>query len=250
MKDVVLITGAGNGIGFFMSKTLLEEGYRVGVLDISQGELSSLSSAYSDRLLVLNCDVSDAARVQSSVETVIERWRQIDVLINNACIAVFKPFEEKSPEATRREFDVNYFGYLHTIAAVLPHMKARGKGIIHNVSSGVGITGFPGIYGYASTKGAVESLTRTLALELEPYGISAHLMHPPLTRTHSAAPLGIPPEAMDDPERVGRRLAKRIFSSRFIITPDFRTSVFLFFAYRHPRWIGKLLAALAERSRR
>jgi NADP-dependent 3-hydroxy acid dehydrogenase YdfG len=63
--------------------------------------------------------------VTPSTSSIVEKWGQIDVLVNNACIAIFKPFEQKSMEERRREFEVNYFGYVNTIAAVLPCMKAR-----------------------------------------------------------------------------------------------------------------------------
>jgi len=248
-KKVIVVTGANNGIGFHMTKTLLENGYCVVALDISDENLTSLKYAYPEQILVFDCDVSDDVRVRDTISTVVEKWGQVDVLVNNACIAIFKLFEQKPLEETRREFEVNYFGYVNTIAAVLPYMKAKGKGIIHNVSSGVGITGFPGIYGYASTKGAIESLTRTLALELEKYGICVNLMHPPLTNTKSASPLGIPVQAMDDPARVGRNLAKQILSTKSVIASDFRTAVYLFFAYRYPLALGRLFAKLTESSR-
>ena len=144
---------------------------------------------------------------------------------------------------------MNYFGYVRTIAAVLPRMKTQGGGIIHNVGSGVGITGFPGIYGYVSTKGAIEALTRTLALELARYGICVNLVHPPLTNTRSAAPLGIPPQAMADPADVGRKLAKKILSTKPVITPDFKTAAYLFFARRYPDAVGRLFGKMAERAR-
>lgn len=250
MKSIVVVTGANNGIGFHMTKTLLEDGYCVAALDVGDENLASLQATTSESLLVSNCDVTDSRRVKVTIASIAEKWGQIDVLVNNACIAIFKPFEQKSIEETRREFEVNYFGYVNTIAAVLPYMKARGKGIIHNVSSGVGITGFPGISGYASTKGAIESLTRTLALELEPYGICVNLMHPPLTNTKSASPLGIAVQAMDSPVRVGRNFAKKILSTKSIITPDLRTAVYVFFAYRYPLALGRLFAKLTERSTR
>lgn len=246
MKSVIIVTGANNGIGFHMTKTLLEDGYYVAALDISSENLAPLQSIHSEQLLVFDCDVTDSEGVKDAISAIVERWGQIDVLVNNACRAIFKPFEQKPLEETRREFEVNYFGYVNTIAVVLPYMKAKRKGIIHNVSSGVGITGFPGIYGYASTKGAIESLTRTLALEFEKYSICVNLMHPPLTNTKSAAPLGIPAQAMDDPARVGRNLAKLILSTRPIIASDFRTAVYLFFAYRYPKMLGRLFAKLAE----
>jgi NAD(P)-dependent dehydrogenase (short-subunit alcohol dehydrogenase family) len=248
-KNVIVVTGANNGIGFYMTKTLLEDGYCLATIDISDENLAPLKSVFSERLLVFNCDVTNSANVNNAISLIVEKWGQVDVLVNNACLAIFKLFEKKTIDETRREFEVNYFGYVNTIAAVLPYMKAKGKGIIHNLSSGVGITGFPGIYGYASTKGAIESLTRTLALEFEKYGICVNLMHPPLTNTKSASPLGIPVQAMDNPARVGRNLAKQVLSTKAVITPDFRTSVYLFFAYRYPLVLGRLFAKLTESSK-
>ena len=246
---VVIVTGANNGIGFHMTKTLLADGYCVAALDLAIDNLSVLETTYPYRLLVCRCDVTDDTQVKATIELVMQRLGQIDILVNNAALAIFSPFEQKPLEQTRQEFEVNYFGYLRLIAAVLPQMKARGTGIIHNVSSGVGITGFPGIYGYASTKGAIESLTRTLALEFAGYGIQVNLMHPPLTNTKSAAPLGVPLQAMDDPARVGRNLAKQIRSTKPIIASDFRTAMYLFFAYRYPEALGRLFAKLTENSR-
>ena len=244
---VVIVTGADNGIGFHLTASLLEMGYNVAGLDLTGGNLAALQTAHPDRLLFCRCDVTDDAQVAAAVRAVVERWGRIDVLVNNACLAIFKPFEEKSLEETRREFEVNYFGYVRMIAAVLPQMKAQGGGIIHNVGSGVGITGFPGIYGYASTKGAIEALTRTLALELAPYGICVNLMHPPLTNTRSASPLGVPPQAMADPAEVGRRVARKILSTQPVITPDFKTSAYLLLARRFPDALGRLFDRLATR---
>ncbi len=248
--SVVIVTGANNGIGFHMSTALLEAGYCVAGLDLSGENLSSLQDAFANRLHVCICDVTDDVQVRTSIESIVQRWGHIDILVNNACIALFAPFETRTLEQTRREFEVNYFGYARMIAAVLPHMKAQKGGIIHNLSSGVGITGFPGISGYASTKGAIESLTRTLALEFAPYGIWVNLMHPPLTNTKSAAPLGMPAQAMDDPAKVGRHLAKEIRSTKQVIASDLRTAIYLFFAYRYPQALGRLFAKLAENSKR
>lgn len=248
--SIVLLTGADNGTGFYMAKYLLADGYCVAALDLTDDNLGTLLAEYPDRLLVLRCDVADETQVNHAVETTHRRWGRIDILVNNAALAVFSPFEEKALSDTRREFEVNFFGALRLIAAVLPIMKNPRSGIIHNVSSGVGITGFPGIHGYASTKGAIESLTRTLALEFAPYGITVNLMHPPLTNTRSAAPLGIPAQAMADPVHVGRNLAKQIRSTKPVIAADFRTAAYLFFAYRYPLLLGRLFARLTERSRK
>ena len=98
-------------------------------------------------------------------------------------------------------------------------------GVVHNVSSGLGLTSYPGISGYASTKGALEALTRTLALEFEPFGITVNLIHPPLTRTKSSAPLGVPAEMMADPVEVGRKLAKMVGQTKPVLTPDLGTNL-------------------------
>ena len=97
--------------------------------------------------------------------------------------------------------EVNYFGYLNTIQAVLTLMLKQGHGVVHNLSSGVGYTDMPGMNGYTSSKGAIEALTRSLALEYAGRGITFNVMHPPLTRTASAAGFGVPPQMMADKAR-------------------------------------------------
>ena len=145
---VVLITGADNGIGHAMTHTLLTDGYRVAALDLSTENLEASRAAHPDQLSLHVCDVSDGRQVRAAVEAVIQKWGRIDIVVNNAALAIFKRFDERTVEETRREFDVNYFGYVNVIAAVLPYMKARG-GIIHNMSSGVGITGFSRLAGHS-----------------------------------------------------------------------------------------------------
>lgn len=246
---VVVITGGNNGLGYHMSVNLLKEKYRVSVFDLSGENMSALQSSYPDQLLYCKCNVTNDAEIKSSVEEVIRKWGRIDILVNNAALAIFKSFEEKTLEQTKNEFDVNYFGYVRMINAVIPHMKEQGEGIIYNVSSGIGITGFENIYGYASTKAAIESLTRTLSIELEKYNISVNLMHPPLMHTKSAAPLGIPPQMMEDPAIIGSKLAKKILSNKAVVTPDFRTSLFLFLCKIFPNPIGKFLSKMTRKAK-
>jgi NAD(P)-dependent dehydrogenase (short-subunit alcohol dehydrogenase family) len=128
-------------------------------------------------------------------------------------------------------------------------MRKQRHGIIHNVSSGVGFTGMPGMTGYTSTKGAIESLTRTLALELLDEGITVNVIHPPLTRTKSASGFGVPVEMMADPLKVGSRLAKRVGSTQPYITPDFTTALGLFGNRHFPVAMGKFLTSMAKKAR-
>jgi len=249
LAEVVIVTGAAQGIGYHMVRRLLEEGYRVAGLDVSDEGLTSLQSERPEAFRFHRCDMADESQVRAAVEAVLQQWGRADILVSTAAVAVFGPFEGRAIEQIRREFDVNYFGYVNAIRAVLPHMKARGRGIIHNVSSGVALTGFPGLSGYVSTKGAVEGLSRALSLESEPYGIAVTVMHPPLTNTRAARPLGVPPRAMADPADVGRRLAKRIQSTRAVITPGLGAACGLFLMRHCPTLMGKLLTRLACRSR-
>lgn len=238
---VVIVTGANNGIGLGLAKALAAAGDKVAGFDLSGDNLTGLT--------YIRCDVTDPVQVGASIAQVVSQWGRIDILVNNACLAIFSPFEEKPLADTRREFEVNYFGYINMICAVLPIMKTQHGGVIHNFSSTVGISGFPGIYGYSSTKGAIEALCRTLAIEFALYGITVNIVHPPLTRTKSSAPLGIPPRFMADPAEVGRKLASKIGSTKAVVTPGFSESLGVFVTKLMPGTMGKFLSARAAAAR-
>jgi NAD(P)-dependent dehydrogenase (short-subunit alcohol dehydrogenase family) len=189
-----------------MTKALLAMGDRIAALALSTTNLNSTNP----NLLPFICDVTDPQQVQTVVDDVVTHWGGLDILINDACLALFTLFEQRTLDDIRREFEVNYFGYLNLIHAVLSVIKKQGRGVIHNLSSGVGFTGMPGMIGYTSTKGAIEAKTRTLALEYSKQGIVFNVMRPPLTRTPSAAGFSVPPAMIADPEVVGRNLAKLV----------------------------------------
>ena len=242
---ITIITGANNGIGLALTESLLKMGDRVAALDL---DIEELDHSHPN-LLPFRCDVTQPPQIQTVIDEVISQWGRVDVLINNACLALFIPFEERCLENIRREFEVNYFGYLNMIRAVLPVMKKQGHGIVHNFSSGVGYTGIPGMTGYTSTKGAIESLTRTLALEYASQGIVFNVMHPPLTRTKSSSGLGVPPEMMADPAMVGHKLAKQVGKISPVLAPDFGNRFQLWVSYHFRVPMGKLLAMMTERAK-
>lgn len=231
---VVVVTGANEGIGYHVLATLVENGYRVAGLDVNGEAIESLQEAHPARVRYYECDVTMDEGVETALSAVIEEWDRIDILVNNAAILGFGFFEDQTLADTKRVFEVNYFGYVRTIRAVLPHMKARNRGIIHNVSSGVSRVGNPGLSGYASTKGAIESLTRSLRHELRHENVSCTIMHPRLAETRSATRLGYPASQMSDPAYVGRKLAEQIESTRPVIYTDWITRMGLFFAQRFP----------------
>jgi NAD(P)-dependent dehydrogenase (short-subunit alcohol dehydrogenase family) len=193
--------------------------------------------------------VTDPQRLGEVVDEVIRHWGGVDILVNNACLALFTRFEERAMDGIRREFEVNYFGYLNLIRAVLPTLDKQGHGVIHNMSSGVGFTGMPGMVGYTSTKGAIEAMTRTLALEYADRGIIFNVMHPPLTRTKSAAGFGVPPEMMADPAVVGRGMAKLVGKTRPVLAPGISNRIMLWMSYHMRVQMGQFMAKMSERAR-
>src|SRR3974377_717117 len=99
-NEVILVTGANNGIGLGLVRALAEDGYRVGAFDLSGENLAGLRFHA--------CDVTQAPRVVACVGAVLAEWGRIDVLVNNACLAIFLPFEERSLAGTARGLEVNY----------------------------------------------------------------------------------------------------------------------------------------------
>lgn len=241
-ERVVVVTGANAGIGLSLARALLARGLRVAALDLATDALPS-EAAY-------DCDVSDAEQVEAVISQVVARWQRIDVLVNNACVMVYAPFEQRTLAGLRREFDVNFFGYVNTIKAVLPHMKAQRGGVIHNVSSPVAFTGMDSMAGYASAKAAIVALSLTLDLELRPYGIAVNVVQPPLAQTRSGEPIGVPQRFMADADVVGAKLARQIDSRSALLTAGPLMSVGLLLARAMPRSTGRLLSRAAARLRR
>lgn len=233
-SQVVVVTGANEGIGHHILISLLDDGYRVAGLDIAGEQLRTLQKEYPERVRFYECDVAIDDHVETAIQAIFDDWGRIDVLVNNAAVLDFGFFEDQTVEETKRTFEVNFFGYLRTTRAVLPHMRERGSGIIHNVSSGVGRVGNPGLTGYAATKGAIEAFTRSLQLELQHENVSCTIMHPRLARTRSAATLGYPDSQQKDPAYVGRKLANQIQSTDPVIYTDWVTEIGLWLAERVP----------------
>lgn len=247
MADILII-GADQGIGYYLTESLLESGNRVAVLDIQTGHIAELQPKYGNNLLVIRADATDSLSVQEGVQKAFDCFGSIDIAIHNACICTFNSEPETDLEVYRQVMNVNYYGALRLAKAVLPHMREARKGRLIFTSSAVGVTGFKNISPYASSKGAIESLAKCLEIENGPYGISVHLFHPPLTNTKSASGLMIPKEFKADPREVGTGFAKHIWSKKFIIYPSLSTAVSLRFSYRHPLLFGRMLTNMTDKA--
>lgn len=217
---VVVLTGANGGIGRYLARTLVADGYRVACIDRDTEYVDRVRDAAPDRVAVYAIDVTDASAVQAAVDDVVEDWGRVDVLVNAVGVATVEPFDAQDPATARSEFDANYFGYTNAIRAVLPHMRAQGGGIVHNVSSATAIGGHPGMSGYAATKGAIDALSKSLRIELAPDGIAVTRMRPPMTRTRLTDDLDYPDWLFADPEAVGRQLARKVEATDAVVHAD------------------------------
>ncbi len=243
--SVAVVTGANSGIALEATKSLLALGYRVAALDVKTDTLEVLPNT-AGNLLVQQCDVRSDRDVALAIDAAVQKWGRIDVLVNNAAVAPFGRFEETPLDSIRNTFEVNVFGYVRTIAAVLPIMRAQGRGTIVNVVSMLAFVGLPSLPAYASSKGAVEGLSRCLALDLATEGIRVKLFHPPSTRTPAARALCLPAYLTGDPVKVGAALAASVSSRRRVVTADFRTTGLLVLTRVTPGLFGELLTRLVR----
>jgi len=174
--EVVVVTGAGSGLGRGVALHLAGLGARVVALSLLPEELESLrreADGAGTPITPLSVDVGDEAQVHSAVVEILERFDHVDVLINNAGIIVLKPIEETSVAEWDRVMATNLRSVFLLSRELVPSMKGRTKGLIVNVSSQSGIKGFAGEAGYCPSKHGLEGLTKTLALELAPWNVFA-----------------------------------------------------------------------------
>src|SRR5918995_3475366 len=177
-EQVALVTGASSGIGEAVARALVGAGFTVyGTSRRAAG------GEKRDGVVFLPLDVTDDASVAGAVREVLDRSGRIDVLVNNAGIAVSGAAEESSIEQARALFETNLFGSMRVTRAVLPHMREQGSGRIINVSSVLGLLPAPFGALYASTKHALEGYSESLDHEVREYGVRVLLVEPGYTRT-------------------------------------------------------------------
>ena len=187
MSKVALITGASSGIGRATAEVFARQGYRLALAARTPEPLTeaaiALEKTYNGDVLAVPTDVTDEGQVSQLVEKALERFEAIDVLVNNAGICANGPFEDMELEQWRQVMDVNFWGYVYAIRAVLPHMVERERGQIVNVGSFGGKMPLPNMTAYCASKYAVAGLTESLRLEVESRGVEAIAVHPGVVKT-------------------------------------------------------------------
>ncbi len=181
MAQTILITGASTGIGRVTAELFHRQGWNVIATMRNPSKEAELTQL--ENVLVTRLDVTEEGSIATAVAEGIERFGQIDVLLNNAGYGAYGPLEAFPMERIRRQFDTNVIGLLAVTKAVLPNMRANGSGCIVNISSIGGQITFPLGTLYHGTKFAVEGLSESLHYELAAAGIKVKIVEPGLIAT-------------------------------------------------------------------
>ncbi|MEO6980493.1 MAG: oxidoreductase [Mucilaginibacter sp.] len=186
-KKVWFITGASKGFGLSLVKQLLAAGEKVAATTRYVASLVKATGETSENFLPLHVNLSDEKSVEEAIQTTINTFGHIDVVINNAGYGIGGSIEELTDEEARESFDINVFGTLNVIRAVMPSMREQRSGHIINISSIAGITAGTGWALYAATKFAVVGLSEVLAEDVKEFGIKVTVVAPGAFRTNFLA---------------------------------------------------------------
>jgi 3-dehydrosphinganine reductase len=237
-----IITGGSRGIGLAIARELVSRGANITILardtgriDQAVSELKQTANNPSQLVQGISLDVTKEDDVTQIVNDWVGNFGAPDILINSAGFAHPGNIENLSLEIFKKTMDVNYFGTVNCIKAVLPSMLAKGNGIIVNISS---VSGFLGIYGYTAYSGskfAVTGFSDALRNELKPRGIKVAVVFPPDTDTEQLAyESRFKPEVTREiagnaglmtPQQVARGIIRGIEKKHYIITPGFEPTV-------------------------
>jgi 2-hydroxycyclohexanecarboxyl-CoA dehydrogenase len=163
-----VVTGGASGIGLAVAERLAAQGHRVAVLDLKPGDREHSYAA----------DVTDRGQLDAALEQIRSHLGPVEILVHAAGLSGFKAFGDISFEEWQRVVDVNLHGTFHVLQAVLPDMVTAGWGRIVNISSSSTHTGVPYMSHYVAAKSAVNGLTKSLALEYGPAGITVNAVPP------------------------------------------------------------------------
>jgi len=244
----IFITGAGSGLGRAVAGRLGSRHWRVGVADIDPArvqETVSMVQAAGGQALAISCDVTRPEDLEAAAAEMQTAWGGVDVVMNNAGVAVYGDMETISLERWRWIVDINLMGVIHGCRAFIPVLASQGGGHIVNVGSYLAFLSAPGSACYNLTKAGILSLSETLRIELAEKNIGVSVLLPSFFQTHLMDQL-----YCDDPEkkamvrtlfarstwpadRVAERLIAAVEKNRFYVLPQWDAKLL----WRVKRWL-------------
>jgi hypothetical protein len=246
VRQTIVITGASGGLGRAIALRLSRDNPDLVLVARTEAPLRQLAEGIRRRTglrpMVHVCDVSDEEDVRRLAEAVIRRHPRVDVLVNNAGIAVYQPSLTLSAKDMRRQFEVNVFGAFYLTQALLPALARSDAGYVLNVGSLFGRVALPGNSIYAATKFALAGYTQGLRLELRRSGIRVGLLNPgPMNTNLHAAGDGphVPAALTTDVDVMARHAVSAIRRRAAVRTRPYWTLVLI----RLARWLGRGPAA-------
>ena len=180
LKDkTAIVTGAGSGFGKGIAMRFAKEGARVGVVDINAEAAREVASQIGNSAFAMEADVSIDGDVSRMVQEALDRWGQLDILVNNAGTTHRnQPMTEVTEEEYERIFAVNVKSVYLSAKHIVPVMKKQGFGVILNVASTAGVRPRPGLVWYNTSKGAMMTATKAMAIELAGEKIRVNAINP------------------------------------------------------------------------
>jgi NAD(P)-dependent dehydrogenase (short-subunit alcohol dehydrogenase family) len=178
MSKVWIVTGSSRGLGRAIVEAALEAGERVVATARDPRQLDDLATTYGDRVLPFALDVTDAAGSQAAVDAALERFGQLDVVVNNAGYATLAAVEDISLDTFREQVETNFLGVVYLTKAALPTLREQGTGHIVQISSIGGRVASAGLSAYQGSKWAVGGFSEVLAREVGPLGVRVTVLEP------------------------------------------------------------------------
>jgi len=185
LKDkVAIVTGAASGFGAEIARQYVAEGARVAIADINTAGARAVAGELGDNAIAVTCDVSKRADIDAVVASTVERFGKLDIVVNNAgWTHKNQPLLDVDEATFDRVYDINVKSVFHMVHAVVPLMRKQKSGVILNVGSTAGMRPRPGLTWYNSSKGAVNLMSKSLAVELGPDNIRVNAICPVMGAT-------------------------------------------------------------------
>ena len=185
LKDqVAIVTGAASGFGAEIARQYIAEGAKVAVADINGSGAQAVAAALGANAMAVTCDVTKRADIDALVKATVERFGKLDIVVNNAgWTHKNQPLLDVEEATFDRVYDINVKSIFFMIHAVVPLMRKARRGVILNVGSTAGIRPRPGLTWYNSSKGAVNLMSKSLAVELGPDNIRVNAICPVMGAT-------------------------------------------------------------------